>query len=313
MTDVDEPFAKRPRGREPERLGDILPRVFAAIVRHAVGEEQPSDHGSHTRPRGAAEAARMMLEAAISYGRRGWRVFPVAGKVPRLAAWPTQATTDEATQRRWWRTWPTADVGIATGDGLVVLDVDPRHGGDSSLADLERQHGPLPDTPRVLTGGGGLHLYFAVDQTIGNRAGLAPGIDLRGDGGFVVAPPSVHANGRRYAWELGASPADVPLAPAPEWLLERIRDNDRPAGTPRPPDEWATLVCGPIPAGARNDSLARLAGYLLRRRPAPRVVLELVRAVNQARCVPPLPDDEIVRTVDSIARRELARRQEALC
>jgi hypothetical protein len=244
--------------------------------------------------------------AALDYCRSGWRVFPVAGKVPRLAAWPTRATTDEATVRRWWQTWPTADIGIATGGGLLVLDVDPRHGGDTSLAALEGHYGPLPDTPRVLTGGGGVHLYVAVNEVIGNRAGLAPGIDLRGDGGFVVAPPSLHASGRRYAWELGVSPDDVALAPAPDWLLKRIRAG-QPTGASRPPDEWAALVRGPIAEGARNESLARLAGYLLRRRPAPRVVLELVRAVNQARCRPPLPDAEIVRTVDSIARREAER------
>jgi hypothetical protein len=188
----------------------------------------------------------------------------------------------------------------------LVLDVDPRHGGDASLVELERQYGPLPETPRVLTGGSGAHLYFAVDHPIGNRAGLAPGIDLRGDGGFVVAPPSVHASGRRYMWELGASPDDVALALAPEWLLQRIR-SDRSTGAARAPDEWVALLRGPITKGARNDSLARLAGYLLRRRPAPHVVLQLVRAVNQARCTPPLPEDEVERTVDSIARRELER------
>jgi hypothetical protein len=251
------------------------------------------------------------VAAALDYGRRGWRVLPVAGKVPRIASWPTQATREEATVRRWWRTWPTADIGIATGAGLLVLDIDPRHGGDGSLAELERAHGPLPETPRVLTGGGGVHLYFTVDQPIGNRAGLALGIDLRGYGGYVVAPPSVHASGRRYVWELGASPDDVPLAPAPGWLLERIRA-DRPNRTPRPPEEWAALVRGPIAFGARNDSLARLAGYLLRCRPAPRVVLELVRAVNQARCTPPLPDDEVERTVDSIARLEVEREVEGM-
>jgi hypothetical protein len=246
------------------------------------------------------------VAAALAYGRRGWRVLPAAGKVPQLASWPTQATGDEATVRRWWRKWPTADLGIATGAGLLVLDVDPRHGGDASLVDLERQHGPLPETPRVLTGGGGAHFYFAVDRSIRSRTGLAPGIDLRGDGGFVVAPPSLHANGRRYAWEPGASPNDVPLAPLPVWLLERLRA-DRPSGISRPPDEWAALVRAPIAAGTRNNSLARLAGYLLRCRAAPRVVLELVRAVNQARCTPPLPDHEVERTVDSIARREVER------
>jgi hypothetical protein len=212
----------------------------------------------------------------------------------------------------WFETrWRDSNIGIATGGGLLGLDVDPRHGGDASLAELERQHGPLPETPRVLTGGGGVHLYFAVNHPIGNRTGLASGIDLRGDGGFVVAPPSLHASGRRYAWELGASPDDVPLAPLPVWLLERLRA-DRPSGISRLPDEWATLVRGPIAAGTRNDSLARLAGYLLRCRPAPHVVLELVRAVNQARCTPPLSDEEIVRTVDSIARRELARTREGV-
>lgn len=245
-------------------------------------------------------------QAALWYVRHGWRVFPCAGKMPRLAAWPTRATTDEATVRRWWRTWPTADIGIATGGGLLVLDIDPRNGGDTSLADLEHRHGLVPDTPRTCTGGGGLHIYFAIDQAIRNRAGLAPGIDLRGDGGFVVAPPSLHASGRRYAWELGAGPDDVPLAAAPEWLLECIHIGQANSA-PRPPDEWAALVRGPIAEGARNDSLARLAGYLLRRRPAPRVVLELVRAVNAARCQPPLPDHEVERTVDSIARREVER------
>jgi len=150
-----------------------------------------------------------------------------------------------------------------------------------------------------------VHLYLVVDQLVGNRTGLAPGIDLRGDGGFVVAPPSKHQSGRRYAWELGASPDDVPLAPTPGWLLERIC-SERPACASRPPDEWA-LVRRPIIAGTRNDSLARLAGYLLRRRPAPRVVLELVRAVNETRCTPPLSDHEIERIVDSIAGREAER------
>jgi hypothetical protein len=266
-----------------------------------------------------------MLTAALDYASRGWRPIPLhtirdrrctcgrstcdsPGKHPRLAAWPTRATTDEQTIRDWWARWPDANVGIVTGNGLVVLDVDPRHGGDTSLAELERAHGPLPDTVRALTGGDGTHFYLAVDQPIGNRAGLAPGIDLRGESGFVVAPPSLHASGRRYALELGANPDEVPLAPAPAWLLERIHA-DRPSGISRPPDEWAALVRGPIAEGMRNDSLARLAGYLLRRRPAPRVVLELMRAVNEGRCRPALSDAEVRTIVDSIARRELVRTQ----
>jgi Bifunctional DNA primase/polymerase, N-terminal len=201
----------------------------------------------------------MMLEAAIGYASRGWRVFPVAGKVPRLAAWPTQATTDEAKIRGWWRTWPTADIGIVTGDGLLVLDVDPRNGGDATLADLERAHGVLPETPRGITGGGGTHVFLRVDGPVTNRVGLAPGLDVRGDRGFVIVPPSLHKSGRYYEWEIGASLEDVPLAPAPPWLLELVArsgtgDRLRADGTP--------LV---LREGERNVGLFRLA-CLLRRR-----------------------------------------------
>jgi hypothetical protein len=276
----------------------------------------------------------MMGPAAIAYARRGWRVFPIwpirngqcacgrpcgrdAGKHPIAALAPRgvrDATTGEPMITVRWTTCPDASIGIATGavSGLLVLDVDGE-GGEASLAALEREHGPLPGTPIALTGKG-RHLYFAAPRgvPVPNRVRFLPGLDLRGDGGYVVAPPSTHLTRHVYAWKIGHEPDDVPLVHVPGWLLERIRA-DRPTAAPRPPDEWAALVRGPIAEGARNDSLARLAGYLLRRRPAPHVVLELVRAVNVARCRPPLPDHEIERTVDSIARRELARTRARLC
>src|SRR5689334_11740367 len=116
----------------------------------------------------------LLINAALHYARRGWRVLPLhtirpdsrctcgkacgrnAGKHPRLKDWPTLATTDADVIRRWWQWWRQANVGIATGAGLLVLDVDGDVGIES-LAALERQHGLLPDTPRSLTGGGGVH------------------------------------------------------------------------------------------------------------------------------------------------------------
>jgi hypothetical protein len=252
----------------------------------------------------------MMDDAAIGYTRLGWPVIPLhtirdrrctcgrsicdsPGKHPRLAAWPSQATTDARTIRDWWARWPAANVGIVTGNGLVVLDSDPRHGGDTSLAELERAHGP--ETVRVLTGGGGLHLYFAVDQPIGNRAGLAPGIDLRGDGGFVVAPPSLHASGRRYAWELGASPDDVPLAPVPGWLLDRLRasmaDRLRVDGAP--------LV---IHEGQRNHRLHQLASLLRRYGLGERAILGCLEVINREHATPPLDPGEVAHIAASAAR-----------
>ena len=124
---------------------------------------------------------------------------------------------------------------------------------------------------------------------------------------YAVGPPTTLDGARAYVWEIGAGPDDLPIAPVPTWLLERLRH--RTDGEARPVDEWAALVRDGADAGARNDAVARLAGYLLRRRPAPRVVLELVRAWNASRCRPALEDDEITRTVESIAARELRRRE----
>ena len=131
------------------------------------------------------------------------------------------ATNDEATIERWWTEADIANVGIATGNGLLVLDIDAKHGGLESLAQLEAEHGSLPATPTVSTGGGGRHYYFQLPDgmSVGNRAGLADGIDIRGDNGYVVAPTSLHASGSRYQWTI---PPDVPLAEPPPWLLAML-------------------------------------------------------------------------------------------
>jgi hypothetical protein len=157
------------------------------------------------------------LKVALSYARLGWPVIPLewledgdcscsnlkcsdAGKHPLTVNGVTNATTDDTWIRTWWEEFPEANIGIATGapSGLVVLDVDPRHGGDASLRQLEMKHGPLPDGPRVRTGGGGEHLYFShPGGTVKSVVGLLPGLDVRGDGGYVVGPGSNHSSGKR--------------------------------------------------------------------------------------------------------------------
>lgn len=149
-----------------------------------------------------------MLAAALSYARRGWPVFPCRprGKEPLTAHGFKDATTDPATIRSWWQRWPDANVALATGrvSGLVVLDVDMDKGGLDSLRTLVDRFagGELPEGPAVQTGGGGYHLYFAYPAApVPCSAGKAgPGLDLRGDGGYVIAPPSVHPSGGRYTW-----------------------------------------------------------------------------------------------------------------
>jgi hypothetical protein len=126
---------------------------------------------------------------------------------------------------------PKANVGIATGamSGVIVLDVDPRNGGNESLAELEGRHGGVPDTLQVLTGGDGRHFYFAAPEgvRVPSRK-VASGLDLKADGGYVIAPPSSHPSGGTYRWAQDAK--GKPLAPCPPWLLLGGPDrNARPA------------------------------------------------------------------------------------
>ena len=161
------------------------------------------------------------LAAAQAYLARGWSVLPVepGGKRPLIAWRGLQSRRAAAADvEHWFERWPMANVAIVTGrlSRLVVRDVDPRHGGAESLAALEQEYGPLPATIEALTGGGGRHLYFRhPGSRTPNRVGIRPGIDLRGDGGCVVAPPSVHASGRRYAWRAGRAPGELAAAPLP--------------------------------------------------------------------------------------------------
>ncbi|MEQ1610493.1 MAG: bifunctional DNA primase/polymerase [Hyphomonadaceae bacterium] len=128
------------------------------------------------------------------------------------------ATTDTQIVRAWWKRYPSANIGLATGDGLMVLDIDGPAGGQS-LAALCAVHGALPATPEQRTGKG-RHFFFRIGGAIRNSVSkLGDGIDVRGDGGFVVVAPSLHPNGSRYQWPSGLSILDVELADAPAWLL----------------------------------------------------------------------------------------------
>jgi hypothetical protein len=194
-------------------------------------------------------------------------------------------------------------VGVVTGliSGLVVLDVDPGHGGDESLARFVHRYAPFPATVEAVTGGGGRHFYFAhPGGDMRNRAGLAPGIDLRGDGGMVVAPPSMHPSGRRYAWRTGHAPHARSLAPMPTWLADLARDGTAAIG--HPPEHWRQLVRRGVPEGTRNTTVASLTGHLLWHGVDPEVVVELLLCWNRVRCRPPLPDVEVAETVASIVR-----------
>jgi hypothetical protein len=229
------------------------------------------------------------------------------------------ATKDASIVRDWWERCPDANIGLATGKvgGVVVIDIDPRHGGDRTLAALEAKHGKLPTCAEVATGGGGRHLFFAPDlQPVRNDSGgrlLGAGVDVRGEGGYVVAPPSIHRTGAAYRWTI---PLDMQSRTImPSWMLAYLRtaDNgsgaDGPARRARPRSYWRQLAKIGVSEGQRNDTLARYAGRLLRLGLDFEESVDLLLCWSATRCKPPLSEQEVVKTVRSIAAAEARRRR----
>lgn len=195
-----------------------------------------------------------LLSHALAYAERGWPVFPVhtpqpdgscscrrqscdkTGKHPRISQGRNGATTDPDTIGRWWAVWPDANIGIATGveSGLIVLDVDD--GGEDTIHSSGYE---IPDTVEQITGSGGRHVLFLRPDggRYRTRVRFAPGLDSRADGGYIVAPPSLHASGRRYQWEGSSDPMDgVAVAPCPKWLIDAIAASSLDSLAPAP--EW---------------------------------------------------------------------------
>jgi hypothetical protein len=199
--------------------------------------------------------------------------------------------------RDWWTRWPAASIGIATEpSGLAVVDVDAKSGGEESLEDLITEHGPLDDTMHVLTGGGGSHFFYRASsvgvRSRSNALGRAyPGIDTRGIGGYVVAPPSVHISGRAYEWEQ-SSPKEA-LA-VPEWLVELTRDSAREPFKSTSAEPLAILT------GGRNQTLTKMAGSLRRHGASVAVIERALLDANASQCKPPLADAEIRRISTSV-------------
>jgi hypothetical protein len=213
-----------------------------------------------------------------------------------------EATTDETQIRAWWQQHPEANIGIATGErsGLIVLDID--RNGYLSLQQMEGQYGALPETPTVRTGGGGQHLYFSnpSGMPIRNRVGLLPGIDVRGDDGYVVGAGSLHFSGERYLYLRGKTPSQLPLQPCPAWLLNMISGK-------RSPKLEAEIS---INEGERNSALASLGGVMRRRGMSREAIEAALIQDNRVRCEPPL-DDEEVRTIAASISKYPAHPDEA--
>lgn len=258
------------------------------------------------------------MQAALAYASRGWPVFPLhspengrcscrknecnhPGKHPRTRNGFMDASVTAKTIHHWWTVWPHANIGIPTGgvSGFWVLDVDG-DAGRQSLEELTSEYGALPDTVEAQTGGGGRHYLFKCPpdgRKIKNIVGLQRGLDIRGDGGYIVAPPSLHASGRRYEWDPGFHPEETAVAEAPKWLLDFLH-TPKKLPTERQEDALQDLIY----EGTRNETLTKIAGSLRRQGLDAAEIHIALQGINERRCRPKLPDAELQQIAKSVGR-----------
>ncbi len=252
----------------------------------------------------------------------GWKIFPLhtpdgrggcscrksdcqnIGKHPRTPRGLKDATNDPEQVGAWWLKYPDANIGIATGDasGFLALDVDPRHGGWEGLQSLfERIGEPFPATVEAITGSDGRHFLFRMpDADIRNSAGkLGKGLDVRANGGYIVAAPSLHASGKRYRWTAEESDlADLPYKLLRE-LTDPVRAKDKAHRTNSATS--ITWTGGVITKGGRNDLLFRQASSMRAFGANEDAILDGLCALNRS-CSPPLPDSELSKIAASASR-----------
>lgn len=248
-------------------------------------------------------------EAALWYIEHGYRIFPVHSetKVPLVPGGFYSATKDPAIVMEWLTKWPNMGIGLPTGviNGLFVVDVDERSNGFVSLQSLVEANSPLPPTPIALTQNDGLHYYFSYPSDQLRTTKLAPGIDIKSDGGYVVAPPTMRPDGRGYRWQPTAS-LSQPLAVPPQWLLDSIRTEAQ-----RQDDDWApaSLV---YPEGMRENILIKFMGTLIRKGASNDAIEAFVRAENATRCKPPLTESELADFIGRVTGRYAPKPENSL-
>jgi replicative DNA helicase len=220
------------------------------------------------------------LEAALALAEKGFKIFPCVprGKEPLIKRWKRDATTDHKKIRNWFRKYPDANIGIVTSSKLFAVDVDGLQGA-TALNILEFKQGYFPNSWVTETGGGGNHYFFKAptgDHITNSTGSLPPKIDIRGDGGYVIAPGSIHPNGNLYKW--GVPPSDCPLAEAPPWLIAAIKAPKKKRDTPaehqpkrviqcslalaNQADEWLSKYTKEAQAGNRNEAGFQLSTQL---------------------------------------------------
>ena len=245
---------------------------------------------------------------AAEYAALGLPVFQlqIQGKKAAVMDWQEAATTDPAVALKLWEgeTNRLFNIGVAMGQraGIVAIDLDKpktdgEPDGEESLMEYTAQHGgEIPPTWTFQTGRGGKQLLFRTDAPIGNFVGILPNVDVRGNGGYSMFPPSIHPNGNPYKWLDGLNPSAMPDGPAdlPAFLLELLTTKQE-TGAP-------FELPGKIPSGERNSTLFKMASSLRAQAYTEPEILATLKAVNAGRCDPPLPDRELETICGSVGK-----------
>lgn len=243
-----------------------------------------------------------IVEAALKYAERGWAVFPVSKeKHPLTENGFKDATTDTKTIKEWFTHFSGANIGIATGQvsgGLVIIDVDidesaGKYGNESLEYWCEQNGCCFSDTLTATTGRGGKHYYFTSTEPFGCKVGALENVDIRGDGGYVVAPPSKHKNGMYYKWDdedeaivSVQSDSDV------EYFLHEAFKNVSTDTKFEIPKEAGS--------GSRNDTLFKMTSSYQAQGMPDEEIIAAIKGYNIAQCKPPLPDDEVDKILKSV-------------
>jgi P4 family phage/plasmid primase-like protien len=240
-----------------------------------------------------------MLEWAQRYIKLGWPVFPCSGKEPLVEHGLSEASINPAQVENWWKKWPRANIGVVTGGRFFVLDIDLNKDGEETWDSLRHKYGlKIPDTLQQLTGSGGRHILFAMPgfPVKNSVSRIGAGLDIRGVGGYIVAPPSIHpVTKREYSWDCLDEFEKQPIAPAPAWLLTLIQEAEGRRQAP-------TQIPEQITKGGRNDKLFRVGAGLRARGFTAEEIFASLKVLNGGRCNPPLDEAEVRTIAESAAK-----------
>lgn len=246
-----------------------------------------------------------IIKAALEYADRGWAVFPVSkDKNPLTENGFKDATTNKEQITAWFNHFTGANIAVATGEasgGLVVIDVDideskGKFGNESLEAWQEENSCMFSDTLTATTGRGGKHYYFTSTESFGCKVGALPNVDIRGEGGYVVVPPSRHKNGCYYKWDdEDENIVSVQKDSDVEYFLHECFRNSKGDSTFEIPEEAS--------AGSRNDTLFKVAASYQAQGKSDEEIIAAVRGYNLAQCKPPLPDKEVGSIIKSVLGR----------